>query len=143
MLIIDGKKLVPAPLVTLSKTYNKVGDGRKLLPVFNISLAGTILPSRGSPYSDGTFHTLSGDPTDESITTTDARFNAILRKQDALRELFINPGILLEYGANDGSPAVLARIKLESINFQPGTWVDLCNYSIELSAEDVSKQRTR
>ena len=140
MLIIDGKKIVPAPFVTLSKTYSKTGDGRRLLPSFSINLAGTLLPGRGSPFSNGTFHTTSGDPTDESITTSDTKFNSLLRKQDALRELFVNPGILLEYGPNDGSPAVLARVKLENINFQPGTWVDLCNYSIDLSAEEVNKQ---
>lgn len=140
MLIIDGKRIVPAPFVTLSKSYNKTGDDRKLLPIFTINLAGTILPGRGSPNSSGVFHTGSSDPTDESLTTTDAKFNSILRKQDALRELFINPGILLEYGAGDGSPAVLARVKLETINFEPGPWVDLCNYSIELRAEQVNKQ---
>lgn len=142
MLIIDGKKIIPAPLVTLSKTYNKTGDDRRLSSNFNISLTGTILPGRGSPNSSGTFHTTSGYPADESLTDTDTKFNSILRKQDALRELFITPGVLLEYGANDGSPAVLARVKLESINFEPGTWVDSCGYRIDLKAEDVNKQST-
>lgn len=56
----DGKKLVPAPMVGMQKSYIRSGDGKKVGATFTVTLEGELLPLRGSPAVDGTF-TIEGD----------------------------------------------------------------------------------
>ncbi len=141
MLLIDGKRLIPAPTVTLNKSYILRGDGQHLGTNFQINLAGVLVATKGSPNSSGTFHTASGYPADEALSTAADKFDSILRKQDAIKSLF-QPGSLLEYGPDDGSPAVTARVKTAAISFPEGIWVDKCFYNVSLEAEAVQKAGT-
>jgi hypothetical protein len=142
MLIVGSKKIIPAPFVTLTKNIVNSADGRPISSNFQITLRGTLLPDKGSPNSSGTFHTASGYPSDENIIGDNNRFGSILSKQEALRELFSQPGTLLEYGPSDGTPAVLAYVKTANFNFVEGPWVDRCDYSITLDTTQVNKQNT-
>lgn len=144
MLKINGNRLIPAPFITFTKDINTVGDTRPISSNYTIVLNGTLLPSKGSPSSTGSFFTASnGYPTDENITDATDKFDSILAKQEALRELFAQPGLFFEYGADDSlSTAVSGRIRLNSINFEPGAWVDRCNYTITLGADSLNRLTT-
>lgn len=140
MLLIDGKKLIPAPFVTLNKSYGLSGDGTTLACTFNINLEGTILPAKGSPSSTGVWHTAAGYPADEALTGSDAKFNSILAKQQYIRNAFSTPGSVLEYAPSDGSPAIIANVRTAQINFEAGTWTDLCRYTISVEAVESKRQ---
>ena len=58
--VYDSKAIIPAPLVSVTKVYRTAGDGGKHGVGYEISLAGTILPFRGSPSGSYTL----GDPSD-------------------------------------------------------------------------------
>lgn len=140
MIIIDGKRLIPAPLINFSQDYNLTGDGRRLSPNITVTLQGKLVPNMGSPYSNGNWFTsTTGYPANESITTEGAKFNSLLSKQEALKEMFTSPGILFEYGVSGMSNPVSGFIKLANINFPPGQWVDQCDYTIVLDTQLINK----
>ena len=134
-----GRKIVPAPLVTINKTYETNDDGTKVGSAYSITLVGSFLPFRGSPsgsYSSlsQAFCTLSGDPPDETFEGNNEDFNHILRKQEALRWLFSEDGGILEWQPSNGQPPVKCYPRIISINFPEGQWVDRCEYTVELEA---------
>lgn len=141
-LTYNGYIITPAPLLNISKEYIYTGDGRPLSSTYNISLRGSLLPNRGSPNSSiatsglNCFST-SGPNPDESWVTDDEKFESILRKQEAIRELFSNNGLSLEWQPTDGSPGVKLYPIIEGINFEPGTWVDRCNYEVRMSTSKI------
>lgn len=140
MIIIDGKRLIPAPLINFSQDYNLTGDDRRLSPNITVTLQGKLVPNMGSPYSNGGWFTsTTGYPANESITTEGAKFNSLLSKQEALKEMFTSPGILFEYGVSGMSSPVSGFIKLANINFPPGQWVDQCDYTIILDTQLINK----
>lgn len=140
--VYDSKAIIPAPLVTVTKVYRAAGDGRKHGVGYEISLAGTLLPFRGSPSGNYTplgdpsnaFWTLGGYPPDETYVGGDTPFVQLERKQEALRWLFREDGKILEWYGGAASP-VKCRPKVLSINFPEGQWADRCEYRIELEAE--------
>lgn len=118
----DGKKLTPAPMIAMDKSYVRTGDGKKVGATFTITLNGEILPFRGSPTLDGSF-TIEGD--DQSgehkfvsdgrprpvtgcseindstnmtvirpLGNTDAVSYALMKKTESVRELFSTEGKL-------------------------------------------------
>lgn len=134
-----GRKIVPAPLISISKNYESNEDGTKRGSNYSITLTGSFLPFRGSPsgsYSslDQAFHTVGGDPPDETHVGGNEDFNHILRKQEALRWLFSEDGGTLEWQPTDGQPPVKCYPKVLSIDFSEGQWADRCEYTIELEA---------
>jgi hypothetical protein len=137
----DSKKIVPAPLININKTYQKTGDGSKAGVLFNISANGTLVPFKGSPsgnYSDinDAFWTLGGNPPDEAIDVTDgATFDRILRKQEALRDLFKTDGKSFEWQPAGGQPVVKCNPRFLNISFAEGTWADKCEYTLELESD--------
>lgn len=139
--IYNEKRIVPAPLVTITKTYQAAGDGTKHGTVYDISLVGTLLPFRGSPsgnYSGGPSNafwtSLSSYPPDESYIGGNILFVQLERKQEALLWLFREDGKLLEWQGVPETP-IKCRPKIISINFPEGQWADRCEYHIELKAE--------
>jgi len=134
-----GRKIIPAPLISVTKDYQIDDDGTKRGTNYNITLTGTILPFKGSPsgsYStlNQAFYTLGGYPPDEAISGNNEDFNHILRKQEALRWLFSEDGGALEWQPSNGQPPVKCYPRLRSINFTDGQWADRCDYTIELDA---------
>lgn len=140
MLRIDGKRIIPAPLIQIAKNYTDTGDGRPLSHLNTITLNGTILPNHGSPNSSGTFWTAAtGTPGSQNFASSNDKFGAILNKQEYLKELFKNPGQVFEYAPDDGSATVSGHIRVANLNFEQGQWVDKCNYSIGLEVEILNR----
>ncbi len=140
----NAKRIIPAPFVQITKSFNKTGDGENVGAVFTLVLTGTLMSFKGSPDDDGLFYTGSRyDPdgrTDPTFTVgidQDSRIASIFRKQEALRELFSEEGHSLEFQAFDGSPPIKCNPRIQSIEFQDGTWVDVCRYTITCEADIV------
>lgn len=142
--LYDSKAIIPAPLISINKEYRRVGDGDKFGTFYNIVLAGTLLPFRGSPsgtYPTGdpetSFWTLGGYPPDEAYSGGDTPFVQLQRKQEALRWLFKEDGKILEWYGGPAQP-VKCRPVVKNIAFETGQWADRVNYSIELEAETLT-----
>jgi len=134
-----GRKIVPAPVVSVNKTYDTTQDGKKIGSKYSLTLTGTLLPFRGSPSGSytalsGAFHTTGGYPADETYAANNEDFNHILRKQEALRWLFSDDGGILEWQPSNGQPPVKCYPRILSINFSEGQWADRCDYTIQLEA---------
>jgi hypothetical protein len=132
----DSKRLIPAPFVTFNKVYNKTGDGQLVGSTFSISLKGTIVSYKGSPTTTGTFWTSGGYPNDEVLTDEEG-LKAIIRKQEAIRDLFSTEGLTLEVQSADGSQPMKCNPRLVSIDFTDGLWYNRCEYTIQLEADIV------
>lgn len=132
----DGKRIIPAPFVTFNKNYSKTGDGELIGSLFSIVLKGTIVAHKGSPDTTGTFWTSSGYPSDEVVDDTEA-LKAIMRKQEAIRNLFSDEGKTLEIQSADGSQPMKCNPRVISVEFSEGLWYNRCEYSIQLEADIV------
>jgi hypothetical protein len=145
-LLYDGKKIIPIPFVSIRKVYQKGEDGSNLGTVYAISLTGQLVAWRGSPASvEGEtdninwaqqFWVGAGSPPDEDHGSIDS-FQAILRKQEAIRKLFATQGLLLEITPCDGSPPLKCNPRVLEITFPEGNWVERCSYTIELEADII------
>lgn len=139
-LLIGEKKLIPAPLVNINKQMVLNDDGSPLSQVYRIVAQGTLLPNKGSPTSLG-FYIGEGEPSDESFTTDDEKFNAITSKQEYLKELVACTGNRVVYGAAGYQPIEFYPLP-GNVSFEPGPWVILSNYSIEWEAPFINKSET-
>ena len=121
--------LTPAPLVGVSKEYDRLGDGTIIGVRYQITLTGKILAFKGAPGSKAT----AGD--------TDAYQGAIQSSQKAIRDLFADEGGLLEITPWDGTSNQLTCYpRLTSIDFSnrdPLSWFNVCDYTIALEADYV------
>jgi len=135
---INNKRIVPAPLVTINKQGIFSDDGRLVNTQYQIGLRGTLLPDMGSPRVSGWHASETDVPNDTTIVTVDASHNAILLKQEYMRELFANTGLYFYY-APSGQNAVECYARLNAISFDPGVWVQKCDYTIDLSANYLNK----
>lgn len=140
----DGKKIVPAPLINITKNYNQSGAGNKLGSTFNITLNGTLVPFKGSPSGNynlnniaSAFWTLSGNPPDEEFEGNNEDFNHLLRKQEALRWLFSQDGKSLEWQPTNGQPVMKCNPRIDNINFQEGIWANRVDYTIDLITDRI------
>ena len=139
MVIYDSKRLIPAPFVSVVKEFQTTEDGQIVGTLFTITLKGTLVADKGSPKTNGTFHTTSGYPADESIVH-DARLGALLRKMEALRHLFATEGLTLEVQSMDGSTPMKCNPRVKRLDFPEGgqgriSWVDKADYIIQLEAD--------
>ena len=134
----NSKRLIPAPFVNFSKTYQRTPDGTAIGSVFRINVQGTLIAYMGSPDSTGVFWDQTGYPADESIGET-SRLGALIRKQEALRELFSVDGYTFEIQSGDGTQPLKCNPKIVGdIVFQEGRWFDRVDYTFTLEAEVVS-----
>lgn len=138
---INNKRIVPAPLVSITKQGTFTDDGRLIGTNYQIGLRGTLLPNMGSPRVSGWHISETDVPNDTSIISVDDSHNALLLKQEYLRELFANTGLYFYY-APSGQSAVECYARLNSITFDPGVWVQTCNYNIDLSTNYLNKVGT-
>jgi hypothetical protein len=134
-----GKRLIPVQSVNVAKQYATTPDGTKVGSLFNLAVNGTLLSYMGSPSSSGTFWTISGYPSNEpTIQSTESqRLAAILRKQEAMRDLFSDDGLSFEVQSADGSTALRCNPRVKGITFHDGVWHTLCNYTVDLEADIV------
>lgn len=135
-----GRKIIPAPIVSITKSYEINDNDVKKGTTYSIVLKGTLLPYNGSPSGSYTnisnsFWNLGGYPPDQQIGMIDGEpFDLLLRKQESLRWLFNEDGGALEWQPAGGQSPVKCYPKVISINFQEGQWVDKCDYEISLTA---------
>lgn len=145
--IYDGKRLIPAPLVSITKEIIR-NTSERIGYTFRISLNGTIVSYKGSPAStngpigsdsasdwNGQFFIGSNNPSDESGVEA-WKAQSILRKQEAIRELFDTDGLLLEIQSAPYQP-IKCRPRVLSVAFAEGVWVDVCPFTIELEADKL------
>lgn len=132
----NGKRIIPAPLVSINKDYQKSGDGTKIGSNFTLTITGKLFAYKGSPDSNGTFYTSSGYPADEDIAT-DSRLSAIERKIDAMRDLFSEEGHQLEFQSADGAAPIKCNPQVVSINFPEGRWHDTVDYTITVTTDKL------
>mgnify|MGYP003152030690 CR=1 FL=1 len=131
-------RLYPSPLYSLSSTINKTDDGTPISVNYDITLTGTLLPSKGNPSSAGVFPDLGADggiAPDTSEGSSDLRFKSLLTKQQALTELFQQDGLKLEI-YNDSSLTSTVKYtgypEVVNISFSQGVTVDRTDYTINL-----------
>lgn len=129
-------RLIPSPFINIVKNYQTAEDGTRIGSLFSISLIGPIVAFKGSPDSTGAFWTLSGYPSDENIGP-DSRLKAVLRKQEAIRDLFSVDGGSLEIQSADGSAPMKCNPRVKSITFPDELWFSTFRYQIELEADVV------
>ena len=152
----DGKFIVPAPLLSISESYVRSADGTPLSGSFELTLKGTLLPDIGSPRSTGTFSITSAAANirETGIVTDDQRFGSIIRKQQALRNLFtVSPGepttarldatvkteTFLDIITDDGTTTILkCRPMMASISFSEDINVIKNEYTITLTTNELS-----
>ncbi len=140
MIIYNNKKIIPAPLVSIDKTYDRTDDGTILGSTFNIVVTGKLVAWAGSPNSTGVFHTISGYPANEVIEY-ESRLQSILKKQAALRDLFSEDGLAFEIQSLDGSQATKFYPRILSISFAEGLWYNTCDYTIVMEADYLLPER--
>ncbi len=132
-------KIIPAPFVEVRKSYNTSQDGTPVGSVFNITLQGTLLPTKGSPSSTGVFYAASGSPSDESLET-DAWMQSLIRKKEALRQLFSWQGSGFRIDGFDGYSYMTCNPRIKSLNFAAGnpiSWANQLKYTVELEADTL------
>jgi hypothetical protein len=135
--LYDGKRLIPAPLVSITKSYQKTGNGEIIGKLYNLTLTGTLVAYMGSPLSSGTFYTGSDYPADENVAA-DRRLGSIQRKQEAIRSLFSVEGKQLEIQSSISDTPVRCNPRILEINFPEGIWYEKCDYSIVLETDELS-----
>lgn len=135
--LYGGNRLIPAPFVSIQKVYERTPDGEKIGSTFNIQLTNSMVAFKGSPASDQSLWTAGGYPPDE-VVAGNARLAAIIRKQESIRELFSTDGLLLEIQSNDGSQPMKCNPIVVDINFDQGSWYNVCNYTINLQADSIT-----
>jgi len=127
--VYNGKRIIPGPYVTATKGYNRTEDGKKTSAKITFTLNGTLVACRGSAgtYTGGDY------PADD---TGCCKFEDILVKQDQLRELFDTDYQYFELRSYETDPPFAAhrwRVRVESIEFEEGPWVDKCDYTVVLT----------
>lgn len=132
----DGKKLIPAPFVSVQKNYQKAADGTILGSIYSINVTGKVLADKGSPNKTGVFWTASGYPADE-VVTSDSRLGALIRKKEAIETLFNTEGKSLEWQSSDGSQPMKCNPRILNINFNEGNWFNYIDYSISFEADVI------
>lgn len=132
----DGKRLIPAPFVSITKSYQRSGNDEIIGATYSINVTGTIVAFKGSPNSSKVFHILSGYPADETVLI-DSRLGAILRKQEAIRDLFSEDGKSFEVQSADATQPMKCNPRVISINFPEGVWTDICQYTIVLECDKL------
>ncbi len=137
---IGTKRLIPAPLISINKNYITTDDGRLIYTTFNLNLRGTLLPNRGSPTTTG-WYTGTSDTTPSLLTEDCPLHDALLQKQELLREAFAQPGFKFSYQPT-GFNAVECYPRVKNISFDPDVWVIKSTYSIDLEATTLNKVGT-
>lgn len=119
-IIYDNKKIQPAPLMSVQKTYNRADDNTITGSSYNITLNGWILPNKGSPNSSGAFWDQTGYPPDEMSLLPDSFLAVLTRKQEAIRTLFDknSQGKLFEVQSDNGVFALRCIVTVLDIDFQ-------------------------
>lgn len=151
-------QITPAPLVSVSTQILKNGAGEPFGVSYAITLTGTVLDNKGSPYAFyGPSNTLydfvgGGSPTvdgpygafstassaTQQLVPRGESLTAVMSKQSALRALFATDGQKLAITDwNTGDPNFVCYPRVISIDFQEGAYVERADYTITLEADTL------
>lgn len=130
----DSKRIIPAPFVGITKEYKFTDDGTKIGATFALNVVGKIVAYKGSPTSSGTFWTVGGYPGDETLTDSQ-HLASILRKFEALRDLFSVDGRSFEIQSDDGSPPMKCNPRVKRLVLPDQLNYNVSDYTIELEAD--------
>lgn len=130
----NGNRLIPGPLVSISKSYERTGAGNVVGSNFTITLTGKAMPDRGSPTSSGSFYTGDLYPADETITDN---FGSLLTKREAIEGLFATDGQLLQFASCNGVP-LTCYPTVDTIDIPESQMYQSMDYTISLSTPFVS-----
>ena len=158
--------LRPTPLISISQSplKNRIG---KVGSTYNITLNGTIIAHEGSPFyqtagDDATANGPDGGhdgggfistgpnfsdetggdsrPDGETVPIS-KRLDSILTKQNAIRQLFAIDGQKMEIQPISGDgPRIICYPSVESVSFDEGTYVDICRFTVTLTANVLLDQ---
>lgn len=135
----NNRSIIPAPFVSITKEILGTDDGTKIGTTYAITLKGTLSAEKGSPTSSGTFWTASDYPPDE-VFSPDDRMGSLLRKQEALANLFGLEGCELEIQTPSEAYSRKCNPRVKRIDFPEGgqgsvSWFDKMPYTISLEAD--------
>lgn len=154
----DTVQITPAPLVSVSTQILKNGAGEPFGVSYAITLTGTVLDNKGSPYAFyGPNNTLypfvgGGSPTvngpygsfstassaTQQLVPRGEALTAVMSKQSALRALFAKDGQKLAITDWDtGDPNFVCYPRVISVDFQEGVYVERADYTITLEADTL------
>lgn len=142
---INDKNLTPAPIVTLSKNYIQTVGSGAIGAEYIISLNGTLIAYKGNPESSGVTPSVSistdsvyndfnpdNDPINNSLTAENY-LNAILLKQEHLRNLFSETPLKVDITGFNQESGINAYCILDSIEFDDRSrWTSVCGYTVNL-----------
>jgi len=136
--LYDGKRIIPAVSLNYSRNFEQSPDGRIIGQVYNVNFSSVIFADKGSPSSSGTFWTTNDYPADENIADSE-RLSSILKKQEALRQIFNkdNIGKKFEVIPEDLGTTLHFFPASVEIVFQEGPWFNTCEYSISMVTDRI------
>ena len=130
----NSSPLVPAPLYSLTENIRRTADGTPISVEYNITLTGATVACKGSPNTAGEFGvSLAAD----TCADSDAKFESIIQKQNAIRSMFNVDGKLFEITDNEGSVKISCYPKVESVSFSEAINVEKSDYTIVLVAHQL------
>lgn len=121
--------LIPAPFVSINKSYVRNELGEILRPEFNISLRGTIVNVNDSQLDSPNAKLDNG-------ITDGASMMGTLAEQNRIRQLFNEDGgrLYISTPVGSGSYDYVFYPQILSVDFEPSTWTQRCDYNISMRA---------
>lgn len=145
--LINGYRLVPAPLVTFEERIDKKANGEKLGAEYSINFAGNLLPKIGNPVSatgnsfSSAFETAAGwmatyDSSDDqqvALDETDLLVSTIT-KQEQIRNIFGSGSIVqVEIVGFNHDQGVKFMGVVDNVSFpSDGRWALPSQYNVSL-----------
>jgi hypothetical protein len=136
----DPRYLRPTPLISISQNTirNKIA---KIGSTYDITLNGAIVTGRRSAIVDD-LDFPEQIPEDGPFPLAE-KLPEIIYRQNQLREWFTtNNHVYIEVlDVNGDQPRLGFFAKVQSVNFEEGIWVDICRYSVNLTADYLIDRR--
>lgn len=130
----NSSRLIPSPFVSLQRNYQRTPDGTLIGTSWSGQISGTIVSFKGSPRTNGTFWQVGGYPPDEVIGDS-SELAAIIRKQEAIRELFAVDGYVLQWQSEDASAPMQCYPTITGISFEESIWYFECKFTINFECQ--------
>jgi|688.fasta_scaffold00888_5 hypothetical protein len=143
-----GKIIRPSPFISMSysldRNKNSLIGGK-----YTITLTGTLLSNAGSPINDYNPESILAEGpnyennpngnykrTDKQLINLSDRAYSMFFKQQAIRALFARDGQRMEMSSiRNDEPIIVFYPTVESISFDEGTYINTCNYTINLTTD--------
>lgn len=147
---LGGSQLIPVQTVEIDKVYDRSEDGTKLGVRYNITIDATLVAHKGSPRSSGdpsasdpnwggphSAFWIGADYPDDEGRNELYNFDALLNKQELIRKLCATDGQLLEIQSANGTPPIKGPVKINSVRFPAGNWIETMPYTISCEADTL------